>query len=217
MDVTEAVATRRSTRAFLPDPVHDETIRALLEAASRAPSGGNLQPWRIYVINGDSMTRFRAHLAASEPMETPGYEIYPSALWEPYRTNRYETGEALYATLGIGREDKAARIAQLARNGDFFGAPAGLFCYVDRGMGKPQWSDLGMFLQSFMLLAVEAGLATCPQEFWTMRHGAVGDFVDAPDDWILFCGVALGTADPDAPVNSLATTRQDPADWVFFV
>ncbi len=217
MNVTDAVHARRSTRAFLSDPVPDETIRTLLETASRAPSGGNLQPWRIYVINGDTMTRLRAHLAEAEPMETPGYEIYPADLWEPYRTNRYQTGERLYEALGIPRDEKAARFAQLARNGDWFGAPAGIYCYIDRRMGRPQWSDLGMFLQTFMLLATEAGLATCAQEFWTMRQQAVGDFVGAPDDWMLFCGVAIGTADPDAAVNTLVTDRQELTEWAVFV
>ena len=162
MNVSDAVNARRSVRAFLPDPVSDETIRGLLEIAARAPSGGNLQPWRIFVVNGDSMHRFREHLAAAPPVEEPGYEIYPASLWEPYRTNRFTVGEQLYATLGIPREDKEGRMAQFARNGDFFGAPAALFCYIDKGMGRPQWSDLGMFLQTFMLLAQEAGLDTCP-------------------------------------------------------
>lgn len=217
MNVTDAVATRKSTRAFLPDPVPDDTIRTLLEKASRAPSGGNLQPWRIYVINGDAMPRFQEHLAAAEPMEEPGYEIYPAELWEPYRSNRYKVGEQLYSTLGIPREDKSRRLAQLARNSEFFGAPAGLFCYIDRGMGPPQWSDLGMFLQTFMLLAREAGFDTCPQEFWTMRHGAVGAFVGAPDEWILFCGMAIGRADHDASVNNFVTERVPVDDWSFFV
>ena len=107
------------------------------------------------------MTRFREYLADQPPFEEPAYDIYPPTLWEPYRTNRFTVGEQMYATIGIERDDKAGRLAQFARNGDFFGAPAALFCFVDRGMGKPQWSDLGMFLQTFMLLAQEAGLDTC--------------------------------------------------------
>ena len=217
MNVTDAVNARRSVRAFLPDPVSDETIRGLLEVAARAPSGGNLQPWRIFVVNGESMDRFREHLAAADPVEPPGYEIYPASLWEPYRTNRFTVGEQLYATLGIPREDKEGRMVQFARNGDFFGAPAALFCYIDKGMGRPQWSDLGMFLQTFMLLAQEAGLDTCPQEYWTVRQNAVGSFVDAPEEWLLFCGVAIGKADPEAPVNALVTERQPVDEWAVFV
>lgn len=217
MNVTDAVNARRSIRAFLPDAVSDDTIRELLAAASRAPSGGNLQPWRIYVVNGPSMDRFRQHLADKPPFEEPAYDIYPPSLWDPYRTNRFTVGEQMYATLGIERDDKAGRLAQFANNGNFFGAPAALFCYVDRGMGKPQWSDLGMFLQTFMLLAQEAGLDTCAQEYWAARPEAVREFTDAPDDLMIFCGMAIGKADWDAPINSLVSERQPLDEWATFL
>ena len=216
MNVSEAVARRKSVRQFLPDPVSDATITELLQLAARSPSGGNVQPWRIYVVNGASMARFR-RLIAERPIEPGEYDIYPADLWEPYRTNRFALGEQMYATLGIGREDKAGRFEQFNKNGDFFGAPAALFCYIDRGMGKPQWSDLGMFLQTFMLLAQEAGLDTCPQEYWSVRHGAVTEFVGAPDNEMLFCGMAIGKADPDAPVNSLVSERMPLEQWATFV
>ena len=217
MKVTDAVATRYSARSFLPDAIDDDTIRALLEKASRAPSGGNLQPWRIFVVNGACMDRLRTHLAAATPFDEPLYEIYPPKLWEPYRTNRFAVGERLYASIGIGRDDKEGRLAQFARNGEFFGAPAGLFCFVDRRMGPPQWSDLGMFLQTLMLLATEAGLDTCAQEYWSTRHRAVSEFVGAPDELMLFCGMAIGRADPEAPINGWRTDRQPLEEWAEFV
>jgi nitroreductase len=217
MHVTQAVDSRRSVRAFLPDPVSDELLRQLLERASRAPSGGNVQPWRVYVLNGDSMQRFREHLTTQPPMETPEYAIYPDDLPEPYRTNRFEVGEAMYALLGLDRDDKAGRLQQLARNGDFFGAPAAFFCFVDRMMGPPQWSDLGMFLQTFMLLALEAGLGTCPQEFWAVRNGAVRSFVNPPENEMLFCGMAVGHVDDEAPVNRLRTRRMTLDQWATFL
>ena len=217
MNVTDAVYARKSIREFLPDPVDDDTIRELLEKASRAPSGGNVQPWVVYVLNGESMQRFREHLAGCEPFEEPGYEIYPAPLWEPYRTNRFELGELMYDLLEIPRDDKTGRMMQFARNGDFFGAPAALFCYIDKGMGKPQWSDLGMFLQTFMLLAQEAGLDTCPQEYWAARHGAVGAFLEPPEDLMLFCGVAIGKQNPDAAVNGLESPRMPLDQWATFV
>ena len=216
MTVSETVRRRASIRAFTDQPVDDDQLRSLLETAARAPSGGNVQPWRIYVVNGESMSRFRDHIAG-RPLEQAEYDIYPPSLWEPYRTNRFALGEAMYATLGIEREDKAGRLAQFARNDDFFGAPAGLFCFIDRGMGPPQWSDLGMFLQTFMLVAVEAGLDTCPQEYWTVRHGAVQEFVGAPENEMLFCGMAIGYADRDAPVNSLHSERMPLDEWARFV
>lgn len=216
MDVSQAVARRKSVRQFTADPVSDDTLRELLELAARAPSGGNVQPWRIYVVNGDSMTRFRDFIA-DQPIEPGEYDIYPADLWEPYRTNRFALGEQMYATLGIGREDKAGRFEQFAKNGDFFGAPAALFCFIDRGMGRPQWSDLGMFLQTFMLLAQEAGLDTCPQEYWSVRHRAVTEFVGAPDSEMLFCGMAIGHADRDAPINTLVSERMPLDQWATFV
>lgn len=207
MNVIDAVTTRSSIRHFTPEPLADEVLRGLVADAARAPSGGNLQPWRIYAVNGESMTRLREFLATQPPMDTPEYDIYPAELPEPYRSSRFAVGEQMYALLGIGRDDKEGRGRQFARNNDFFGAPAAIFCYVDRRMGPPQWSDLGMYLQTFMLLAVERGLATCPQEYWSIRHRAVSSFVGAPAEEMLFCGVSVGYADPDAPINSLRTER----------
>ena len=177
MDVSAAVNKRSSIRQFRPDSVSDDVLRGLLADASRAPSGGNLQPWRIYVVNGNSMNKLREFLPTQPPLDEPEYDIYPKGLSEPYRTNRFGIGEQMYATLGIEREDKAGRQRQFAHNNDFFGAPAAIFCYVDRQMGLPQWSDLGMFLQTFMLLAVEQGLATCAQEYWSVRHKAISTFL----------------------------------------
>ena len=207
MNVTDAVNARKSIRAFRPDPVDDATIAQLLTAASRAPSGGNVQPWRIFVVNGDSMTRFREFLKEHPPGPL-AYDIYPSPLIEPYRSSRFKIGEDMYATLGIEREDKAGRLAQFAKNLDFFGAPAAIFCFIDRIMGPPQWSDLGMFLQTFMLLVKEAGLDTCPQEAWAVHEQAVSEFVGAGDELRIFCGVSLGHADTDAPINSLTADRE---------
>ena len=207
VNVTDAVNARKSVRAFLPDPIADDVIAQLLTTASRSPSGGNVQPWRIYVVNGDSMTRFREFLA-DRPIEPAAYDIYPSPLHEPYRSSRFKVGEDMYTTLGIQRDDKSGRLGQFAKNLDFFGAPAAVFCFVDRIMGPPQWSDLGMFLQTFMLLAQEAGLDTCPQEAWAVYENAVTEFVGAPEEERIFCGVALGHADPAAPINALTTDRE---------
>jgi nitroreductase len=217
MDVTQAVNTRSSIRAFLPDPVADEALQSLLTDASRAPSGGNLQPWRIYVVNGESMTRLHQFLTTRPPVEDPEYDIYPPKVGEPYRTNRFTVGEQMYALLGIERDDREGRLRQFAHNGEFFGAPATIFCFVDRQMGRPQWSDLGMFLQTFMLLAVERGLATCAQEYWSVRHGAIHSFVGAPENEMLFCGVAIGRPDPSAVINQLRTERMPFDQWARFV
>jgi len=217
MDVTEAVMQRKSVRDFLPDPISNDTIRDLLEKASRAPSGGNVQPWKIWVINGESMAAFRKHFAEAPRSTTTEYDVYPAKLWDPYRTYRFSLGEAMYATLGIERDDKAGRLEQFAKNMDFFGAPASIFCFIDRGMGAPQWSDLGMFLQTFMLLAEEAGYQTCAQEAWSSAHEQVRSFTQAPDELMLFCGVAIGKANPDHPVNSLASQRAPVDEFAVFL
>jgi nitroreductase len=217
MNVTDAVNSRLTVRAFRDTPVTDDTIRQLLETAARAPSGGNLQPWRVFVINGETMPALQAHLASAEQQRQPEYQIYPSDLKSPYRDSRFKVGEDMYALLGIPRADKPARFAHLARNYEFFGAPAAFFCFVDKQMGPPQWSDLGMFLQTFMLLAREAGLDTCPQEAWAMRSQAVREFVEAPEALMLFCGMAIGERDPDAPVNRLVSDREPLEVWAKFV
>jgi nitroreductase len=207
MDVSTAVDRRKSVRAFLDTPVPDERIAELLTRAARAPSGGNVQPWRIFVVNGDAMARFRAFLAGRE-IEPAAYDIYPKGLTEPYRSSRFAVGEQMYALIGIPRSDKPARLRQLARNYELFGAPAAIFCFVDRQMGPPQWSDLGMFLQTFMLLAQEAGLETCPQESWAHWERAVSEFVEAPPELRIFCGVAIGHEDAGHPINQLRSERE---------
>ena len=217
MDVRQAVAQRRSTRAFRDTPIDTVLIETLAMAASRAPSGGNLQPWHVDIVNGDAMKRLKLTMLgtlAAGATEDPEYDIYPRDLAAPYRDRRYAIGEALYARLGIPREDKVARRAWFAQNFAFFGAPAALFLTIDRAMGPPQWSDAGMFLQSFMLLAQEEGLATCAQECWAIYPQTVRAFLSTPSDRMLFCGMAIGFADPDAPANALAADRAPPIEWL---
>jgi nitroreductase len=217
MDVSEAVDSRKSIRAFLDKAVDDSLIKELLEKTSRSASGGNLQPWQIYVINGDTMNSFHKFQSEWTEPETPAYAIYPENLKEPYKTSRYEVADDMYSLLGIAREDKEERFKQVLKNYEFFGAPAAFFCFVDRQMGRPQWSDLGMFLQTFMLLAREAGLDTCPQEAWAMKQESVTAFVEAPDELMLFCGMAIGYQDESEKVNELRTTRRSVEDWAVFL
>jgi nitroreductase len=217
MDVTEAIAARRSVRGFLDTPVDPTLLHELAVKASRAATGGNLQPWHIAIVQGEPMARLKAIMAekiAIGATETPAYDIYPKELVAPYRDRRYAVGEAMYAHIGIPRDDKAARREWFARNFEFFGAPAAYFCTVDKRMGPPQWSDLGMYLQNLMLLAVEAGLATCPQECWAMYPETVGTFLDMPEDRMLFCGMAIGYEDKTAAANALRTERADETEWL---
>ena len=210
--VTEAVLARRSTRAFLPAPVERGLIEEILALAARAPSGGNLQPWRIDAVAGDALDEVRRlareSLAANPKGEPMEIQVYPSPLPEPWRTRRFASGEALYATLGIAREDKVGRLAQFARNFDFFGAPAALLFSIPRLFDRPQWAHLGMFMQNVMLLAEERGLATCPQEAWAALAPTISGFLELPEDHLLYCGMAIGRPDPAHPINGLRTERE---------
>ncbi len=163
------------------------------------------------------MKIFLKHLSGWTEPETPAYDIYPKDLTEPYKSARLKVAIDMYGLLGIGKEDKEARVKQMLKNFEFFGAPAGFFCYVDRQMGPPQWSDLGMFLQSFMLLAKEEGLDTCPQEAWSARPDSVSSFVGAGEELMLFCGMAIGYIDDTAPVNNLVTEREPFDVWAKFI
>lgn len=217
MKVSEAVLNRASIRAFLKTPVSNDLIKDLLIKSSRAASGGNLQPWKIFVLNNESMSNFLLFQKNWDQAEIPAYDIYPSKLKEPYRTSRFKLGEQMYELLGIGRDDKAARINQVMKNFEFFGAPSAFFCFVDRQMGPPQWSDLGMFLQTFMLLAKEAGLDTCAQEAWSIKQDSVSQFVKSDEDDILFCGMSIGYQDKDAVINSLRSDRRPVDEWAKFL
>ncbi|MBM4362008.1 MAG: nitroreductase [Deltaproteobacteria bacterium] len=211
MDVETALRTRRSIRQFLPDPIPEATVRELLDAARWAPSGGNLQPWRVIVLTGApraAVSELAQRVLWSDPRGEPTpYPVYPPELWEPYRSRRYVLGEALYAVLGIPREDRGARLAQFGRNYDFFGAPVALFPILDERMGHGQWGHLGMFLQSLALAATARGLGTCMQEAWGVLRPSLGRHLGLAEHEVVTCGVALGRPDPLAPVNELRSTR----------
>ena len=217
MKVSEAVESRQSIREYLKKPVDSSLIKEILEKSARAANGGNLQPWQIFVINKESMADFLKQQSEWTEAETPAYDIYPPKLKEPYRTSRYELGEQMYSLLGIEREDKEGRFMQVLKNFEFFGAPAAIFCFVDKQMGPPQWSDLGMFLQTFMLLAQEAGLDTCAQEAWSIKQESVSDFFNVDNETMVFCGMAIGYKDPDATINKLRSERRPIDEWATFV
>jgi nitroreductase len=222
MTVTEAVASRRSVRAFLDTPVPLSLITEILNKASNAASGGNLQPWRIYVVSGEPLRDFKSimtqRLANSSGGDVPvEYEVYPKPLKSPYRDCRFKNAEDYYGLVGIPREDKAARARFFANNYQFFGAPLALFCFIDREMGPPQWADVGMYLATVMLLLREAGLDSCAQECWSHYHRTVREFVKPPDEWMLFCGMAIGYKDPDAMVNRMVADRAPFGEFCQFV
>lgn len=220
MNVSDAVASRRSVRGFLDTPVDPAVLRRVVEQAARAPSGGNLQPWHIDVVAGEPLDALKA-IMRQRMAEAPGgepteYDIYPKVLTAPYKDYRFAVGEELYRALGIPREDKLARMMWFARNFQFFGAPVALFCTVAKTMGPPQWSDLGMYLQTLMLLLREAGLDSCPQECWAIYPATIRGFLGVPDDRMLFTGMAIGFKDDADPANAARADRAPLADFATF-
>ena len=211
MNVTQALKTRISIREFLDRPVSEPQVREILDAARFAPSGGNLQPWKVIAVAGSArqaLTELAARALSEQPQGEPtDYPIYPPKLWEPYRSRRYELGEAMYALLGIARDDKAERLARFARNYQFFGAPVALFFVIDRRMGHGQWAHLGMFMQSIALAATERGLGSCMQEAWGALRSSLHEHFGLGEHEVVYCGMALGYADTSHPVNRLRSER----------
>jgi nitroreductase len=222
MTVSDAVLSRRSVRAFLERPIPLSLISEILTKASRAPSGGNVQPWKIYVVSGQPLDQFKAlmreRVAQCPEGELPAeYDVYPKPLKAPYRDYRFKNGEDYYGLVALAREDKAGRRRFFADNYQFFGAPIAVFCFLDRSMGPPQWSDCGMFLQTVMLLLREAGLDSCAQECWSHYHRSVRELVNAPEELMLFCGMAIGYEDRDAAVNRMKSDRAPLGEFCKFL
>ena len=220
MKVSEALRSRISCRAFLPDPVPEETVTEIIELARTSASGGNLQPWNVYALAGQPLKGLLDDIA-ERMKDTPRgeeaeYRVYPKDLQEPYFSRRNKCGEDLYASIGVSRDDKAGRLGQFYRNFQLFGAPVGLFFYIDHNMLPGQWADTGIFLQSIMLAAREYGLHTCPQEAWASWPKAVAEHLQPPHSHMLFCGMALGKMDSSASINGLKTERAELAEFCKF-
>jgi nitroreductase len=219
--VDEAIVSRRSVRAFLPDPVEDDTIRAILEVAARAPSGTNMQPWRAYVTKGAVKQRISDAILNSgiraEKAEWDEYKYYPDHFFDPYQARRRANGFGLYGALGIGRREVDKMRAQHDRNFVFFDAPVGMIFTIDRRLNKGSWIDYGMFLQNIMIAARARGLHTCPQAAFAPYHRQIRPILDIADEEIVVCGMALGYEDTLKPENSFRTDREPLETWVTFV
>jgi nitroreductase len=213
MNVLEAVSTRYSCRAFLATPVSENLVRDIISRASRAPSAGNMQPWRIYAIAGARAAELKT-LLAPRMNELPkgeggDYQIYPDPLNPPYNSRRFEVGELLYKAINVSRNDKPSRYRQYAQNFQFFGAPVGLFFALEKSFGLAQWADIGGLLQTVMLLAREYGLHTCPQQAWVSWHRTLRTFLDLPPNLMIYSGMSLGYEDPDAAINRWRSPRAE--------
>jgi nitroreductase len=211
MHVRDAVASRYSCRAFLPTPIPEQAIREMVDLAARAPSAGNMQPWRIDVIAGARVEALkdllRPRMDELPRGEGTEYTIYPPEMNATFRKRRFEVGELLYKSIDVPREDKPARYRQFARNFEFFGAPVGLFFSIDRALGVAQYSDMGGLIQTVMLLARDQGLHSCAQQAWASWPKTVSDFLKLPEHMMLFSGMAVGHADEAAAINSWRAPR----------
>ncbi|WP_142810882.1 nitroreductase [Tepidiphilus olei] len=211
MNVEEAILSRKSVRKFLPTPVPRETVEEILRVAQRAPSGNNIQPWKVYVVAGEARERLCRDVyeaAEKEPEQHQAeYDYYPSNWFEPYATRRRVCGYGLYSALGIDRHDKAARERQMLRNYLFFDAPVGMFITLDRRLSTGSYMDTGMFIQNVMLAARAHGLHTCAQAAFAWYHDVIRRHLPIPPEEIVLCGIALGHEDPAAPENAFITER----------
>ena len=221
--VEEAISSRRSIRAFLPTPVPQQTIENILDTAARAPSGTNIQPWKTYVLTGDSLAGLSQAILKvyndpeSAKDHTEEYAYYPREWVSPYIERRRKIGWDLYGLLGITRDDKQKMHHQHGRNYCFFDAPVGLMFTIDRVLEQGSWLDYGMFLQNIMIAARGIGLDTCPQAAFTPFHRVISEYLNIPETQSVVCGMSLGYADPNAVENSLTTEREPLDHWVTFL
>ena len=221
--VDQAITTRRSIRAYLPTPVPRQTIEEILAVASRAPSGTNTQPWKVYVLTGAARERLSARICAAhdDPAQrsqhAEEYAYYPTEWRSPYVDRRRKVGWDLYSLLGIAKTDKARMHSQHARNYTFFDAPVGLIFTIDRVMQQGSWLDYGMFLQNIMIAARARGLHTCAQAAFTQFHRIIEDFLQLPPERMVVCGMSLGWADLDAVENTLVTEREPVSGFATFL
>lgn len=219
LDVYEAVISRRAVRGFTDSPVPKAVLERVLTAAAWSPSSSNTQPWNIYVLTGAALAELKKRaterVASGVEWDEREYDMYPAAMTAPYTDRRSAFGRERYSALGITRDDWEARQRAAIANWDCFGAPAALFCYIDRRLGPAQWADLGMYLQTVMLLLRAEGLHSCPQMAWSQVRTTVADAVSPPPELMLFCGMSIGYEDPS--VDHIRTGRAPLEETVTFV
>ncbi len=219
--VTDAVNTRRSIRAFTDELPPMNVITQIIETATRAPSGTNIQPWKVYVLTGETQKSLCAAACAAfdDPENKHQIEVsyYPEKWIEPFLSRRRKIGWDLYGLLGIKKGDREKTHQQHKRNYLFFDAPVGLMFTIHRDLATGSWLDYGMFLQNIMLLAREAGLHTCPQAAWSDYHKVVKAQLHIDPSEVIVCGMAVGYADKDAIVNDLVSHREDVSEFVRYL
>ena len=220
MNLNELIKSRYSVRNFTDDSVDIKTIREILEIASNAPSGGNIQPWKVYVVTGSTKEKLIKKVlnnfdnGVQEKIE---YDIYPNPLDEEYKRRRSECARDMYTALSIEQDDIELRLSQIRENFKFFGAPVGMIVTIDRAFAENGWGHVGMFIQNICLSAVDNDMGTCLQESWSIYPKTVKDFLNIPDNEVVWCGIALGYPNAEHPINNYRTSRESIEKFVTFI
>ena len=220
MNIKEGIEKRFSVRAFTDKVPSIELIKEILKTAGSAPSGGNIQPWKVYVLNENakkSLSEKTLHNFDNGVQEEIEYEIYPKPLADEYKKRRYECGADMYNALSIKEDDLDSRFKQIRENYKFFGAPIGMIVTIDRSFGKNGWGHVGMFLENLWLSAIHHGLGICLQASWSIYPKTVKEFTKHPDNEIVWCGVAIGFEDSSHPINQYRTKREELSSFVKFI
>ena len=220
MNLNELIKSRYSVRSFTDDTVYIETIREILEISSNAPSGGNIQPWKVYVVTGKTKEKLIKKALSNFDngvQEKIEYDIYPRPLDEEYKRRRSECARDMYTALSIKQDDTELRLSQIRENFKFFGAPVGMIVTIDKAFAENGWGHVGMFIQNICLSAVERGMGTCLQESWSIYPETVKDILNIPDNEVVWCGIALGYPNKKHPINNYRTSRESIEKFVTFI
>jgi nitroreductase len=220
MNLNEIIKSRYSVRSFTDDTVDIKTIREILEIASSAPSGGNIQPWKVYVVTGstkEKLIKKALNNFDNGVQEKIEYDIYPNSLDEEYKRRRSECARNMYTALSIEQNDIELRLSQIRENFKFFGAPVGMIVTIDSAFAENGWGHVGMFIQNICLSAVDNDMGTCLQESWSIYPKTVKDFLNIPDNEVVWCGIALGYPNKEHPINNYRTSRESIEKFVTFI
>ena len=220
MNLNELIKSRYSVRSFTDDTVDIETIREILEISSNAPSGGNIQPWKVYVVTGgtkEKLIKKALNNFDNGVQEKIEYDIYPNPLDEEYKRRRSECARDMYTALSIKQDDTELRLSQIRENFKFFGAPVGMIVTIDSAFAENGWGHVGMFIQNICLSAVDNDMGTCLQESWSIYPETVKDFLNIPDNEVVWCGIALGYPNKEHPINNYRTSRESIEKFVTFI
>jgi nitroreductase len=207
---SQLVHARRSVRAYLPTPVPDALLQEVLMQARLAPSGANLQPGSLIHVRGavrKTLSDNLVHAFQQGREEAEDYSYFPKPMPHTLRRRQVAAAQALYGALGVSRDDREGRDAQFERNFRFFDAPVALIVTMEHGFGSGGYMDLGMMLYGVMLAAQAKGLSTCAVGAMASYPNLIRENLGLEASSHIVCGMALGYADPDAPVNQTITER----------